>query len=309
MTGQLKEALRKAKTPLVWTFVLGIFAIIGFSLWRNWSEIPFERLTFRLPYLVLSLACFVVAFTLLSLGWKYNLRSLGGHIALIHSLEILALARLGRYMPGKIWFVLGRAYFAAKRGIPEKKAAVSIALDVATILVSACLTFLALAGFVAKSVLPVSAHYLAGAALLGLVFIHPAIFSRIVNLALKGLKRPPLELSLRPVNILVLLLTYCTVWLLQGAGFYFLVNSFYPLPLQLGPAFVAIYALAWLLGFASLAFPAGLGVREGVLSLFLKFYLPVSLGIIAALLIRMWVTLIEVVFFLVFMRRLGYYAK
>jgi hypothetical protein len=50
-------------------------------------------------------------------------------------------------------------------------------------------------------------------------------------------------------------------------------------------------------GFLNILTPAGLGVREGIISFFLSFYLATSVAVIVALVTRVWSTLVDVSFF------------
>lgn len=75
---------------------------------------------------------------------------------------------------------------------------------------------------------------------------------------------------------------------LIGLGFFCLVNSITYLPLQNLLAVVGVYTLAHFLGFVAFFAPAGLGIREGTLVLFLQFYFPLNAAILISLLTRVW---------------------
>jgi uncharacterized membrane protein YbhN (UPF0104 family) len=75
-------------------------------------------------------------------------------------------------------------------------------------------------------------------------------------------------------------------------------------PISAYPPLVGINALAWTIGFFSFIVPGGLGVREGIQSFFLKFFLPLPVGIVAALLYRIWAIIGMLVFFSIFGRGL-----
>ncbi len=55
------------------------------------------------------------------------------------------------------------------------------------------------------------------------------------------------------------------------------------------------YAFAWLVGFLSFLTPGGLGVREGLLGLFLATCMPASQATLVALLCRVWMLSAEIV--------------
>ena len=142
---------------------------------------------------------------------------------------------------------------------------------------------------------------------LGLVAIHPTVFKKTVSFVLKKLKRETIDFNLTFPKILTLLFLFFLVFLCHGLGFLFLTRSFYPVEVASYPILVGVFALAWLIGFLSFVTPAGLGIREGALSLLLKEHLPTGIGIIAALLSRIWLTIVEVFLFLLFVRNIKKY--
>jgi uncharacterized membrane protein YbhN (UPF0104 family) len=61
----------------------------------------------------------------------------------------------------------------------------------------------------------------------------------------------------------------------------------------------AVFALAWTVGFVVFFAPAGLGVRESVLSLLLSTFLPVSQAVSIALLSRIAWVVVEAIWILI----------
>ncbi|MFC1701118.1 hypothetical protein ACFLZ0_03220, partial [Patescibacteria group bacterium] len=55
------------------------------------------------------------------------------------------------------------------------------------------------------------------------------------------------------------------------------------------------YVAAMVSGALVLFAPAGLGAREGVLVLILRFYFPISIAILLSFLARIWVSLTELI--------------
>lgn len=77
--------------------------------------------------------------------------------------------------------------------------------------------------------------------------------------------------------------------------FFFFIKSIYPIRIVQLPIISSIYPFAWSIGFLSLITPSGLGVREGVLSMFLTTCLPPVTATLVALLARLWMVITEVV--------------
>jgi hypothetical protein len=298
----------RIRTIVAWIVGIAIFIWIGRALYSNWSKISFEELEFNYVFLVLSAVSHIVGYAVASLAWKYNLQLLGEHITYHDSFEILSLTRLGRYIPGKVWFAMGRAYFAKVKDVPQRTVFVSIILEMILQFWAVILLFLVTGAPSFEQGPQINPYILIAILLLALVAIHPVVFKRTVNFLLTKFRRETIDFDLSFPKILALLLLFFLVFLLQGCGFLFLVRSFYPVQVAAYPVLVGVFALAWLIGFLSFVTPAGLGIREGVLSLLLRDHLPTGLGIIAALLSRIWLTIVEVFLFLFFVRNLKKYV-
>ena len=301
--------LKNKRIIIGWVIVVLIFAIIGKELYTHWDEIPFERLEFNYYFLLLSGIFYGLAFLVGAFAWKYNLMTLNEKISYKNSLEILSLTQLGRYLPGKIWFAVGRAWMGKHKGIKEHNVIISVILETVIIFLAAFLVFLTFGvplanyKFLPYFSVPLFLFF-------GFLFIQPKIFAHAINFGLRLLKKNPIAFSLNYYQIFLLLLFYLVIWILYGVSFYLLIRSFYNIPLSMVAPLTGIHAFAWIIGFISLLTPGGLGVREGALSLLLTFYLPTSLGIPVALLARAWCTIIEVIFFGIFAKKMkGYFVE
>lgn len=297
----------RIRTIVAWIVGIAIFVWIGRALYVSWSKISFEELEFNYIFLVLSALSHIGAYAVASLAWKYNLYLLGKHIPYRDSFEILSLTRLGRYVPGKVWFAMGRAYFAKAKNIPQRTVFVSIVLEMILQFWAVVLLFLVSGAPSFGHGIQLNPYVLIVILLLGFAAIQPVVFKKTVSFVLKKLKRETIDFNLTFPKILTLLFLFFVVFLCQGIGFLFLTRSFYPVEVTTYPILVGVFALAWLIGFLSFVTPAGLGIREGALSFLLREQLPTGIGIIAALLSRIWLTLVEVFLFLLFVRNIKKY--
>jgi len=280
------------------------FFFIGKSLYHNWSKVPFEELRFNVGFLVISYAFQFAFFVLGAIGWMLILRRLGVRLPLRRAIEITSAAKLGRYVPGKVWAFLGQVYLAKRDAVPTRKALVSVLLSTILSVLAALLMFLFSLIFFTHEKLPAQVYVALLLIPLSFVFLHPTILSKTLNWLLKRLKRDTIALDFSYVEMLEPLGVYCLNWVAQGFCFFFLIRSFYPIPISAYLPLMGINALAWTIGFLSFVVPGGLGVREGIQSFFLKFLIPLPVGIIAALLYRIWAIIGMLVFFAIFARGL-----
>ena len=280
--------------------VFVVFCIIGRVLYQNWSKVPFEELRFNVGFLAISYVFKFFAFVLGSLGWVFVLKSLGAKLPLKRALRINSVSSLGRYVPGKVWAFLGQVYLAKRDKIPASKTMVSVLLSTTLSILSALIIFSASLVFLVNKGMP-NQIYLA-LILIPLCFIalHPHILPKIVNWGLRKMKKGVIEFNFNYARILKLLGVYCLNWIAQSFCFFFLIRSFYPISISVYPPLLGINSLAWVVGFLSFIVPGGLGIREGIQSFLLKFFIPLPVGIIAALLGRIWAIIGMLIFFAIF---------
>ena len=294
----MKLKSKTLQTVVVVLVILVIFSFMGRGLWKNWRQIPFEQVHFNYWLLIVSYLCLFGWFATFAGAWKLILAAYGSHLRFFRAFQIMAVSNLGKYIPGKVWFTLGRMYLAKQFGVPERISIAGVVLETLLLVISAgMIGLLTVAGPWMEQV-PFRVSVLALVVVLcGLLVVHPRIFGRLANFALRKLKRDEIQMNLSYGGIVGLLVLYFVVWLWQGIGFFFLIRSFYEIEIAQWPFFWGIYTLAWMIAFLSLLTPGGLGVREGIMIFFLSFYMPVSMAIIVAVLARVWTTIAELAFF------------
>ncbi|MCD4762218.1 hypothetical protein K8R32_04650 [bacterium] len=207
---------------------------------------------------------------------------------------------MGRYVPGKIWTVVGKVYLGSKEGANKKSLAVSSFLDsVLSLMATSTLGIIFLLvsidfKFLNIILLP------ALIVIIGLIFIHPKIFYTIFNFLLKRTKRSKIVKTefLSYYEIIKSLLLYILCSLSRGAAFLFFIISLYPnVSAQNFTLVIGAFLLANAIGVAALFAPSGLGVREGILALILGIIFPVTIAIFISFLARLWMTASELLLF------------
>jgi hypothetical protein len=231
--------------------------------------------------------------------WQYILRKFGYGITFAQSMRIWFLSQAGRYIPGKVWFAVGRIYLCESLGIPKSVATVATGLEVALVLGSAIVVF-GIASALTPS-LPGRPYafglWLVPAIVVG---VHP----RIIRALLAKLRRLPAEFNMAYSDTLRMLGLYVVCWCIYGVGFYLIGTSLRfggtsvkPVsadPAALMPAMVGINAVSWAGGLLSIITPAGLGVREGISQVLLAGVVAKPYPALIPLVARIWVTLAEV---------------
>lgn len=272
---------------------LGIIGGLAWVVVRQWRRLPPGALVPNWWLVAASFVAFRVAGIVVSLRWRAVLRALGGRLSAWQAYRIMAYAALGLYVPGKVVMVAARSYLSARQGVPLRVATLSVLYDIALNLISAALivpVWLAVSG----SGVPEQYRWAsAGAAALGLCLLHPALVSRVVRLGGRLLRRPVEVAGLSYPTLLRLIAGYLSVWAMHGAAFWLFVRAFHQAPLLYVADCAGMMALSLCIGLLVVLAPAGLGVREGVLTGILSLSMPLALAATIALALRVFLTLGE----------------
>jgi glycosyltransferase 2 family protein len=281
------RALQLALTVAVTWFILDR---VGLGL----AELSAVDRALWLPDPVLLLAASVlllVAYFVSAALWGLIVHELGGpRLPLGDAVRIFMIANLGRYVPGKVWQIAGLAALAKGRGVPPATAAASAVLGQGIALVAA-------AGVGMGALLGGPEAYrrwgLVGAAVVvGAVALLsvPGVFRRLAGGWFRLTRtEAPADLGMR--HGLRWLGLYTGNWVLYGLSFWVLARS-----LGLEGAALPIasaFAAAYVLGYAMVFAPAGLGPREGFLIVFLTPHVGAGPAGVVAVVSRLWTTVVE----------------
>jgi glycosyltransferase 2 family protein len=167
-------------------------------------------------------------------------------------------------------------------------------LEMIALLLGALITFFLAIPWLVTQGLPRWIWFLAvPIPVLALLFFIPMLPWGLRRAASLAVKRD-VRLDMAPSGLAATLGLYVVNTALQGLAYYLLIRSIHPLPASRLINVIGIYNGAWAAGFLSFIAPGGLGVREGVMTILLKPYLPVAMAIIVAAVSRLWITLFEV---------------
>lgn len=222
-----------------------------------------------------------------ALAWTWLLHALRQPVRYRRMLPILATTQFGKYLPGNVAQHIGRIALARGSGVQLPAALFSVAYEMLLMLV-ACAHLSALtllwAPPAALARWSISAYRVP---LLVLVTVLAAIALLLAPRAAARLARyravrrgepdyqpPALHLNLR--TVLMCYLIYAANFCLVGGGLWLLAHALLagsaPTP---SLAFLTgAFASSWILGFVAPGAPAGLGIREAILSAWLDGALP-----------------------------------
>jgi len=282
---------------LQWAIIAAIFGFLGKMVWDNWNQVKGASFTFEVFPLILSTLIFALSYFIQIWAWYLITLKLNIAISFRETLESWFYSQLGKYLPGKVWLLLSRFYFYESKGKSKKAISIALYFETVTVVGAACLIFLAALIFHNEK-WPISPWGQSGwlflLLLLGFVSLHPRVLQKILNWVLIRFKREPLSLSISYSDILWILSVCIISWIVGGIGFYFFVNSVYPVAPQSILFLTGALAISSTLGLIALFAPSGLGVREGALVYILSFMMATPVAVIISILTRIWTTLIEI---------------
>ena len=286
---------RYLRHALAVLFIGAAFFFLGLTIAGNLEELRAFPWTVRPGMLLVSLLALVGAFLWGIYVWQVILRHFGAPAAYGPLARIWFVSNLGKYIPGKIWQLVGVAQMGTSSGLSPMLAVTSLLLQMVFAVVGGCA--------VIALFLPGDAPYggtwleilrwsLLPAALL---LVHPRILSPAL-----GIVRRITRQELAPwrgswFDGVMLLLLSVISWVIYGAAFHLFLAALVPVPIELFGPLVAMNALAFLVGYAVFITPAGLGAKEGALAALLAIYLPVPVAASVAIVARLWTVAGEVV--------------
>lgn len=283
---------------------------IGALLVRQWPELRALEWHLSAGWLAASAGFMLAAWAVEISLWRGILRALGGAIDWIPAARIWFLSAVVRYVPGNIWQPLSIALQAQEHAVRAESSLTSVALYQGISLLAAAPIAAAYFwatgnwGLLTGAIGGVSTPLILLALLpVALFLLRPDLLTRAFDWLLGKAGRPALGATLSRGALLLFIVIGIMDWILWGATFAALtfgIQAFSAAEIAaFAPHLVFSYAIAYAVGFLSFITPSGFGVREGALWVLLAPLLGASTATVAALAMRLWNMLGEVVMALI----------
>ncbi len=206
-----------------------------------------------------SVALGVLAMWSIGRNWVSMLTSRGHHAPMRRAMAWYFAGQLGKYVPGGIWPIVGRAELAVRGGVARTAAYGATTASMAATYAAAALVT-AIGSLVAWSYPGVGLALVALLSLAALAAWSSAVRSKVTTLT----ARVGVAISAYPSvrTLAVSVAVHAPAWLLVAASTWVTARAF---GADIGPAEVAFASSAsWLAGFVVVGVPGGIGVREAV---------------------------------------------
>jgi len=302
MLGRLLDLIRQnrpLRVALGLAVVGVIFYFLASSLVSGWGTLQEEEVRLNATGLVVSALPLALAIVVISVPWILLLRHFAPKAPVRKSSTFVAFmySWLGRYVPGRLPFFLGKFYLATAIGYPKRVLIPVITYEALIhILVAGSaggfLVLLATGIEVQRYFLLVALIF---ALALALVLAFPRLLAPFLRLSAQLVQRdssetvPPLPRG----QMLRISLVYLLALVLNGLGLHLVISSMTSYSLTDLPLSIGAIGVAGSLGMLSFFAPAGLGVREGTLVVILSVTLSVEMAALVAIAMRIIATAVD----------------
>jgi uncharacterized membrane protein YbhN (UPF0104 family) len=247
---------------------------IGRALATEWREARAAVASADLGWLVAGLPLAMGGMAVIALTWGAAVRALGGRLGPRPAVIAYLRGELGKYVPGAVWAMVGRAELVARAGVSRAVAYAGTVLSLLAVYVGCALVALV---FLPAGVDLDGSHrglWVVPAVVGGLVLLHPAPWRRAFRLA--GRAEHAAALPGWSDN-LRLVVRGLPAWLLIGTATWCSARGLHA-DVTYQRVMLAT-AVSWLAGAVAVPVPGGVGVRETV---FVAMASPLPSGIAAA---------------------------
>lgn len=279
---------------LRWAVALVAIGVFAAYLVANLDALRDEPLRLRPGYAVGALGMLLAYMAGRALVWHLLTRELGVAIGLRQGLASWSVSLLGKYVPGKVFYLLARLEPYRREGRSKSQVTVAFGIETVGSLIAQVATVLAalwLADYLGP--LQPARPFLPLLLIAMTIGLHPRLMEPVLNLGLRILRRPATRIALTYGQLLRIVGAYLINWQMFGIGFFLLANAVYPVVLADVAFMVGAMSAATIAGILALVAPSGLGVREGLLALLLTAIMPTPVAALVALAQRAWVLIGE----------------
>jgi glycosyltransferase 2 family protein len=239
--------------------ILGL-AFVGRALVQDREAILAAIANASVTLLLLAVVVAGTGMVQIGLGWRRSLEIVGQKRPRLDTLFRYFVGQLGKYVPGGIWPVVGRAEMARRAGIVGRIAYSSTILSLGTTYLAAVLLGVATLPFSAGADQRAFAIFLLLP--VGIGVLHPRVLSK-VQVTLEHLSKREFGVPIPSWSVSIrLLLRHVPAWLSIGTATWLVAYALGDAG-SLGNVLFAT-SVSWFVGFVAIPVPGGIGVREAV---------------------------------------------
>ena len=267
---------------------------------ENYNKMRGVEFTTNYALLVLATLLMFITYFLFALCWHFILDGMDIKSNIRFDTKNWFYSQMYKYIPGSLGLVVSRYYLYKKNDCSKIKMAIAIIAETGTLLFTG---FIIGIFYLVREIGMITFPVLFTIILISIIIFLLIIIMRFSREYIKKIigffikkNMDNMVINYKKFNISLILFLFC--WLLFGISMYLFVTSFIELPKNFLFTFIGINSLAIAISIITFISPSGIGVREGILILFLKEFVQMPTAIFISIISRIWLVSIEVIIFL-----------
>ena len=285
-------------------------AVVWFAtrtLLQQWREVDQRTLELhpRWTPILLSALIVLATYALLIEMWRVIMRAWGADIGYREAARIWFIASFGKYIPGKIWGLTAMGAMAQSAGVSPLVASGSSVISYLLYIIGGFGVMLATGAGALSTAIP---HANTVAAVCVALFVigmvlAPAMLPPIARVASSVTGKEVQAPRLPSRAIWIAAAGTAISWIMYGAAFHAFTLGVLGSAAGVTTSYIAVFTASYLAGFLALFAPAGIGVRELIMSSMMPLLglATVPQAGLIAVTSRLWLTVLEIVPGLIFL--------
>jgi glycosyltransferase 2 family protein len=275
------------RTPLRLAVAAVFLAVIVAVLAGQWEQVRPLLGRLSVPVLLASWALVLAGIYATFRCWRAALADVGATLPHSGAMRVFYLGQLGKYLPGTVWPVVTQMRLGRDYRVPPRASGAAVVVFMLMVIGTGLLVGVPVIPLLGHDAVD-EYHWLAFALPLFALALTPPVMNRVIKMALRMTRRPPLPAPLSLGGILRGAGWAMLSWLCYGTQVYLLARQLGAeggalLWLQCTGAFAVAFASGPLL----LIVPAGAGVREAALLLLLGSTVTAPVAAVIAVISRL----------------------
>ncbi|MDD5066880.1 MAG: lysylphosphatidylglycerol synthase transmembrane domain-containing protein [bacterium] len=294
---KLKKLISRYQIPIKIAFLAVLVYFLGKLIVRNWQELIRYQFSVNISFLLYSFLIGITSYLFQSIAWYITLKKMKVPISFLEGMRGWYYSLLGKYIPGRVFQLLGRVYFIKKQKINRKLIGAGYIIETVMGLFSASFFILIFLIYLIQKKEMIYTRIIFPLIFLlavCVILIQPSLLEYIINRILKILKKEPIRIKMHFSDLFILLTLAITAMGIYGFSFYFFIKSFWPVTISSYFILIGSFCLYSIINILAFFSPNGLGIGELSLIYLLGRMLPTSLAIIISIALRIFILLIEI---------------
>jgi glycosyltransferase 2 family protein len=283
-------------SAIKWTLFSVTLFFVAHSLARQLRGFDWRNFHPSLGFVLCTAGCIALVTVTQIIAYRLLLAAYGPKLTWPQAATLSWVPGLAKYIPGKVVAIGGTVYLLRRYKISAPIAlSVTLMGDAVAVLTGLIVGAPLLLTPQARERLPGAWIWCPVLIVIALICLYPPVFARLVNLALRKLKREPLNAVPKLSYYILPILAGFAQWVCWGLAMWFMSRSITAIGWNVLPRFIVIAAISNTIGYLAFFTNGGIGVREWFLALGLNPIIGPANAAIVVIAVRILQTLVELV--------------